>query len=183
MSQPPKILLLYAHPESQDSIANRVLLQSAMELDHVTVHDLYAHYPDFFIDIHYEQQLLRDHQIVVFQHPLYTYSCPALLKEWLDRVLSRGFASGPDGNALEGKYWRSVVTTGEPEAAYHPSGLNRYQMSDIMRPFELTAQMCRMHWMTPMVIYWARRQTPDVMRNFARAYGDWLASPLPQGGV
>ena len=73
MSQPPKILLLYAHPESQDSIANRVLLQSAMELDHVTVHDLYAHYPDFFIDIHYEQQLLRDHQIVVFQHRLHSF--------------------------------------------------------------------------------------------------------------
>ncbi|KJV34453.1 glutathione-regulated potassium-efflux system ancillary protein KefG [Pantoea sp. SM3] len=181
MSQPPKILLLYAHPETQDSIANRVLLQSAMELDHVTVHDLYAHYPDFFIDIHYEQQLLRDHQIIVFQHPLYTYSCPALLKEWLDRVLSRGFASGQDGNALEGKYWRSVVTTGEPETAYHHNGLNRYPMSDIMRPFELTAQMCRMHWMTPMVIYWARRQTPEVMRNYARAYRDWLSSPLPQG--
>lgn len=181
MSQPPKILLLYAHPESQDSIANRVLLQSAMELDHVTVHDLYAHYPDFFIDIHYEQQLLREHQIVVFQHPLYTYSCPALLKEWLDRVLSRGFASGTDGNALEGKYWRSVVTTGEPETAYHHNGLNRYPMSDIMRPFELTAQMCRMHWMTPMVIYWARRQASEVMRNYAHAYRDWLSSPLPQG--
>lgn len=26
MSQPAKVLLLYAHPESQDSVANRVLL-------------------------------------------------------------------------------------------------------------------------------------------------------------
>jgi glutathione-regulated potassium-efflux system ancillary protein KefG len=51
--------------------------------------------------------------VIVFQHPLYTYSCPALLKEWLDRVLSRGFASGPGGNQLAGKYWRSVITTGE----------------------------------------------------------------------
>ncbi|QHM73542.1 General stress protein 14 [Mixta intestinalis] len=59
MSQLPKVLLLYAHPESQDSIANRVLLQPAQQLSHVTVHDLYAHYPDFFIDIHHEQQLLR----------------------------------------------------------------------------------------------------------------------------
>ncbi|WP_130832247.1 glutathione-regulated potassium-efflux system ancillary protein KefG [[Erwinia] mediterraneensis] len=183
MSQPPKILLLYAHPEAQDSIVNRVLLQPAQQLEHVTVHDLYAHYPDFFIDIHYEQQLLREHQVVVFQHPLYTWSCPALLKEWLDRVLSRGFASGTGGNALEGKYWRSVITTGEPEAAYHGNGLNRYPMSDIMRPFELTAQMCRMHWMTPMIIYWARRQTPETMKKFARAYGDWLAAPLPNGGV
>ena len=69
------------HPESQDSVANRVLLKPATQLSNVTVHDLYAHYPDFFIDIPREQALLREHEVIVFQHPLYTYSCPALLKE------------------------------------------------------------------------------------------------------
>ncbi len=47
MSQTAKVLLLYAHPESQDSVANRVLLEPALQLPNVTVHDLYAHYPDF----------------------------------------------------------------------------------------------------------------------------------------
>ncbi|RYA38240.1 glutathione-regulated potassium-efflux system ancillary protein KefG, partial [Enterobacter cloacae complex sp. 3DZ3S2B] len=61
MSQTAKVLLLYAHPESQDSVANRVLLKPATQLSNVTVHDLYAHYPDFFIDIPYEQELLRQH--------------------------------------------------------------------------------------------------------------------------
>ncbi|MBW2830122.1 glutathione-regulated potassium-efflux system ancillary protein KefG, partial [Escherichia coli] len=55
MSQPAKVLLLYAHPESQDSVANWVLLKPATQLSNVTVHDLYAHYPDFFIDIPREQ--------------------------------------------------------------------------------------------------------------------------------
>ncbi|SXK52660.1 glutathione-regulated potassium-efflux system ancillary protein KefG [Klebsiella pneumoniae] len=72
MSQTAKVLLLYAHPESQDSVANRVLLEPALQLPNVTVHDLYAHYPDFFIDIAYEQDLLRQHEVIVFQHPLYT---------------------------------------------------------------------------------------------------------------
>lgn len=117
-------------------MANRVLLKPATQLSNVTVHDLYAHYPDFFIDIPREQALLREHEVIVFQHPLYTYSCPALLKEWLDRVLSRGFASGPGGNQLAGKYWRSVITTGEPESAYRYDALNRYPMSDVLRPFE-----------------------------------------------
>jgi len=93
-------LLLYAHPEAHNSVANRILLRSAQQLEHVTVHDLYAHYPDFFIDIHHEKQLLREHQVIVFQHPLYTYSRPALLKEWLDRVLSRDFANSMGGNVL-----------------------------------------------------------------------------------
>ncbi|ANI30428.1 potassium transporter KefG [Yersinia entomophaga] len=181
MSQPPKVLLLYAHPESQDSVANRVLLQPVKQLAHVTVHDLYAHYPDFFIDVHHEQQLLREHQVIVFQHPLYTYSCPALLKEWLDRVLARGFANGVGGHALRGKYWRSVITTGEPEGTYRVGGYNQYPMDDILRPFELTASMCHMHWINPMIVYWARRQKPEVLSNHAQAYAEWLASPLPQG--
>lgn len=36
----PKLLLLYAHPEAHDSVANRVLLRSAQQLEHITVHDL-----------------------------------------------------------------------------------------------------------------------------------------------
>ncbi len=181
-AQTAKVLLLYAHPESQDSVANRVLLEPALQLPNVTVHDLYAHYPDFFIDIAYEQDLLRQHEVIVFQHPLYTWSCPALLKEWLDRVLSRGFASGAGGNELAGKYWRSVITTGEPESAYRRDA-NRYPMNDILRPFELTAGMCRMHWMSPIIVYWARRQQPEELRSRALAYRDWLANPIAAGGV
>ena len=51
-------------------------------------------------------------------------------------MLSRGFASGAGGNELAGKYWRSVITTGEPESAYRRDA-NRYPMNDILRPFEL----------------------------------------------
>lgn len=116
-----------------------------------------------------------------FNIPLYL-QLPALLKEWLDCVLSRGFASGMGGNALAGKYWRSVITTGEPEGAYRTGGYNRYPMEDILRPFELTAAMCHMHWLTPMLVYWARRQKPEVLESHATAYGDWLRNPLPHGG-
>ncbi len=174
----PKILLLYAHPESQSSVANRILLKQVEPLEHVTLHDLYAHYPDFFIDVRMEQQLLCEHQLIVFQHPLYTYSCPALLKEWFDRVLVRGFANGIGGHALKGKYWRSVITTGEPESAYRTKG---YPMEDILRPFELTASICHMHWMAPIVIYRVRRQRPEILASHATAYGEWLQSPSLKG--
>lgn len=105
-----------------------------------------------------------------------------MLKEWLDRVLSRGFASGAGGNQLAGKYWRSVITTGEPESAYRRDA-NRYPMNDILRPFELTAGMCRMHWLSPIIVYWARRQRPEDLQSHARAYRDWLANPVATGGV
>lgn len=75
-----------------------------------------------------------------------------------------------------------MITTGEPESAYRHDGLNRYPLSDILRPFELTAAMCRMHWMSPIIVYWARRQDPKELASHARAYGEWLASPIPAGG-
>ncbi|MGR5457378.1 NAD(P)H-dependent oxidoreductase, partial [Vibrio alfacsensis] len=77
----------YAHPEPQNSIANQVMLKKIESLDNVTLRDLYALYPDFFIDVKAEHQLLLDHDVIVLQHPLYMYSCPSLLKEWIDRVL------------------------------------------------------------------------------------------------
>lgn len=55
-------------------------------------------------------------------------------------------------------------------------------MNDILRPFELTAGMCRMHWMSPIIVYWARRQSPDDLKSRARAYRDWLANPVTAGG-
>ena len=181
MPQPPKVLLLYAHPESQDSVANKILLEPVHQLANVTVHDLYAHYPDFFIDINHEQSLLLQHDVIVFQHPLYSYSCPALLKEWIDRVLHRGFASGSGTHAMKAKLWRSVITTGEPEGAYGLDGFHRFSMNDILSPFELTASMCSMHWVSPMIIYWARRQSRQTLSRHGKAYAEWLKNPLPTG--
>lgn len=89
MSNASNILLIYVHPEPRQSVANKALLNAVRDLENLTIHDLYAVYPDFFIDIHHEQALLCQHQVIVFQFPLQTYSCPALLKEWQDRVLTR----------------------------------------------------------------------------------------------
>lgn len=96
-------------------------------------------------------------------------------------MLSRGFASGAGGNELAGKYWRSVITTGEPESAYRRDA-NRYPMNDILRPFELTAGMCRMHWMSPIIVYWARRQQPEELRSRAGLPG-LVGQPIAAGGV
>ena len=173
----PKILLIFVHPEPETSVANSIMLKKVQDLEHVTVHDLYARYPDFFIDVQYEHQLLLEHDIIVFQHPLFMYSCPALLKEWMDRVLGKGFAFG-DNSALEGKYWRSVITTGGAEKAFAASGYNKYPMQEILQPFELTASLCRMHWIEPLVLHWARHVSDVDRYQHAEQFRSWLQHPL-----
>ncbi len=177
----PKILVIYAHPEPNSSIVNRVLIDHIKTLDHVTIHDLYGCYPDFFIDVHVEHQKLLEHDVIVFQHPLYMYSCPALLKEWIDRVIGKGFAFG-DGNALEGKIWRSVITTGGREEAFGEEGYNKYPLEQILQPFELTAALCRMHWVDPLVLYWSRNVSDQQRAAHAHAYYHWLCNPFSELG-
>ena len=173
----PRILVLYAHPDPEASVANRAMLAAISRLPHVTVHDLYAAYPDFFIDITFERELVRDHDIIVFQHPLYMYSCPSLLKEWIDVVLSKGFAHG-EGTQTQGKYWRSVITTGGAAEAYTPDGYNRCSVDEILRPFELSAMLCRMKWLPPLVLHWARRIPAGEREQHAEDYRQWLEAPM-----
>ncbi|WP_272516445.1 MULTISPECIES: glutathione-regulated potassium-efflux system ancillary protein KefG [unclassified Providencia] len=183
MSNTPKVLVIYAHPDPDESIANEALLSVVCGFEHVTVHDLYATYPDYFIDVTAEQELLCQHDIIVFQHPLYTYSCPALLKEWFDRVLTRRFATEMGYQKLKGKYWRSVITTGEPIHAYQHDGYNHYPLNEILRPFELTALMCDMQWLEPIIIYAARRQPTERFQQLIDDYRQWIQQPLSAGGL
>lgn len=147
-----KILIQFAHPALQKSRVNRLLVQVAHETDGVFVNDLYERYPDFNIDVKREQQLLIDHDLVVFQHPFYWYSSPAILKEWQDLVLEHDFAYGARGKALTGKYLCSVISTGGPAAAYQPDGYNHFRIMDLLAPFRQTAFLCGMTYLPPFLV-------------------------------
>lgn len=152
MSSPRRVLVLFAHPALQRSRVNRRLATAAQGVDGVTFHDLYEAYPDFYIDVAREQALLLRHEVVVFQHPFYWYSCPALLKEWIDLVLEYGFAYGPKGTQLRGKTWLTALTTGGPASAYARTGSNHFTLQELLAPFEQTARLCGMTWLPPFIV-------------------------------
>lgn len=152
MGNPNQILILFAHPALEKSRVNRCLIQAIHGLDSVTVHDLYEQYPDFHINVKAEQDLLLAHDIVVFHHPFYWYSSPAILKEWQDLVLEHGFAYGKGGTALHGKKVLSAITTGGGEKAYCRQGYNRFSVRELLVPFEQTAYLCGMEYLPPFVV-------------------------------
>lgn len=150
---PHRILILFAHPALEKSRINRQLVDAIRGLDDVTIHDLYEAYPNFHIDVAREQQLLVDHDIIVFQHPLYWYSSPAILKEWQDLVLEYGFAFGHDGTALQGKKLLSAISAGGSKDAYCRKGYNFYSIRELLTPFEQTARLCGMEYLPPFIVY------------------------------
>ena len=99
-----KILIIFAHPKMSDSIVQTKMLGAIRNLEGVTIHDIYAAYPDFLIEVDHEQGLLLEHDLVVLQHPFYWYSAPAIIKEWLDLVLEHDWAYGARGTKLHGKF-------------------------------------------------------------------------------
>ncbi|MGH7884982.1 MAG: NAD(P)H-dependent oxidoreductase, partial [Thermodesulfobacteriota bacterium] len=142
-----KILIILAHPSFQRSKFNKSLLNGIEKLDGVTINNLYEIYPDFMIDAEREQKLLKEHNIIVFHHPLYWYSSPAILKEWQDTVLEMGFAYGTNGNALMGKKLLSAVTTGQISSLEKN---NKFR--EFLFPYEQTAKFCKMEYLPPFIL-------------------------------
>lgn len=154
---PGRVLILFAHPAPHKSRINRRLIASVRGLDNVTINDLYEEYPTFDINVRREQELLLTHDIIVFQHPFYWYSSPAILKEWEDLVLEYGFAYGAGGTKLQGKLLLTAITTGGPREAYRRAGFNFFTIRELLAPFEQSAKFCGMRYLPPFVIHGARQ--------------------------
>jgi NAD(P)H dehydrogenase (quinone) len=79
-------------------------------------------------DILEEQRKLKECDLLILQFPLWWFSMPAIMKGWVDRVLTMGFAYGGgkwyDQGGLKGKRAMLAVTTGGPEPGYSPRGIN-----------------------------------------------------------
>jgi glutathione-regulated potassium-efflux system ancillary protein KefG len=177
--EPPadgKVLVLLAHPALQRSRVNRRLADAVRGLPGVTVHDLYDSYPDFDLDVPREQALLLAHDVIVWQHPFFWYSTPALLKEWQDLVLEFGWAYGPEGTRLRGKKLLSAITTGGPEHAYQPEGFNRYTIRQLLAPIEQTARLCGLEYLTPFVVHGTHRLDEAEIERHADAYRRMILS-------
>lgn len=169
-----KILILHAHPRSSASVVQRAMLSAIAGLDGVTTVDLYAAYPSLDIDVAAEQQRLLAHDVIVLQHPFYWYSSPAIIKEWQDLVLENGWAYGPGGTRLAGRYLMSAISTGGSEAAYHREGRNRFEIEDLLSPFNQTAYLCSMAYLAPFVIHSGRRLPAPELSAAAEAYRDLI---------
>jgi len=167
-----KILILFAHPLQERSEVNLPLAKASAKVEGVTLVDLYAEYPDFAIDIEREQAYLLSHDVVVFLHPLYWYSTPAILKEWQDLVLEHGFAYGSKGTALHGKLFFNALSAGGPEAAYHTKGFNHFTLRELLNPLEQTANMCGMIYLPPFALFGARTAVDE--GRIDAHISDWL---------
>jgi len=165
-----RTLLVFAHPALEKSRVHRRFLAEAAALSGIEVRDLYELYPDFDVDVEAEQRSLAGHDLVIVQHPLYWYSVPPLLKQWIDLVLEHGWAYGARGTALAGKGWLEIVSAGGPRDGYRTRGFHGLELRQFLAPLERTARLCGMDFLPPWALFGTHRLSAAELERAARAY-------------
>jgi len=165
-----RILILFAHPRFEKSRVNRALLSDIEKIPAVTLNDLYELYPDFNIDVEREKALLTSHEIIVWHHPFYMYSAPALLKQWIDLVLEHGWAHGRGGDTLKNKLVFNAITSGGTRDKYAANGYNRFTIGEFLLPFKQTATLCQMIYLPPFAVQGTYLLTDADLKYYATLY-------------
>ncbi len=171
-----RIVVVAAHPKLGESRATREAMRTASSVPGAEVRDLYALYPDYFIDTAAEQAALADAQLVVWLQPIHWYGMTPLLKLWVDEVFAWGWAYGPGGTRLSGKDLWFVASTGGPEHSYRTDSYNRYFFDAFLPPYEQTATLAGMRFLPPLVLHGAHRVSAAEIAAHAALFAERLTS-------
>jgi len=141
------VLILLAHPDFENSVGNKTIINAVKDLPQVNIRNLSVLYPNFKIDVKAEQEAMLKADLLIMQYPIYWYNMPPILKQWFDKVLTYGFAFGTGAN-VAGKSIMASVTAGSPENAY-PNG----EMERILLPIKASAKFCKLNYLPHIASY------------------------------
>lgn len=172
-----RTLVIVAHPKILDSYTQTFFKQAVKNLPNVTWHPINKSF-----DVTTEQTLLRQHQRIIWEFPLYWYSAPAILKQWEDDVLTDEFAFGNEitNPGLKGKTLGLVVNTGESASRYQVAGDEHFSLTEILRPYQVTAQRLKMKYMNPLLIYKFEHMNDIAQQELFIHYQQYLTMTNPQ---
>lgn len=149
-----KILALTAHPNLDRSRINLPWMRALQNTADMTVVNLAEEGgTSISFDVEHHQSLLVQHDRILLQFPFFWYSAPAILKAWMEQVLTYGFAFGAGGEALKGKELILAISTGVAEDEYHAGGQHNFSMDELLKPYQQTANLCGMVYLRPFIVH------------------------------
>ncbi|XP_044222815.1 ribosyldihydronicotinamide dehydrogenase [quinone]-like isoform X1 [Thunnus albacares] len=119
-------------------------------------------------DITEEQCKLIEADLIIFQFPMYWFTVPAIMKGWIDRVLTLGFAYSQEKRYTQGifKDKRAMLsfTTGSHESMFSANGING-DMNVTLWPLQNgILHYCGFQVLAPQ-IFWAPSHVPSEARS------------------
>ncbi|XP_061831128.1 NAD(P)H dehydrogenase [quinone] 1 [Nerophis lumbriciformis] len=117
-------------------------------------------------DIMAEQRKVEEAELIIFQFPLYWFSVPAIMKGWMDRVLTQGFAFSMEKMYNHGifkdKKAMLSFTTGATESMFRPDGING-DINVTLWPLQNgTLHFCGFQVLAPQIFWSPAYRLPDV---------------------
>uniref|UniRef100_A0A674NQ36 Ribosyldihydronicotinamide dehydrogenase [quinone] n=1 Tax=Takifugu rubripes TaxID=31033 RepID=A0A674NQ36_TAKRU len=119
-------------------------------------------------DITKEHGKLSQAELVIFQFPMYWFSFPAIMKGWIDRVLTKGYAFSEKKRYSQGvfKDKKAILsfTTGSQELMFGSNGING-DMNVTLWPMQNgILNYCGFQVLAPQ-IFWAPSRAPAELRT------------------
>lgn len=129
-------------------------------------------------DVVTEQAKLARADLLILQFPMWWFGMPAILKGWVDRVFTRGFAYLPghkyDTGLLAGKLAMVSVTTGTSEDTYQPDGIDGAILDVLWPVHNGVLRYSGFDVCEPAVTYMPRRMGAEERRNALQVHRDRL---------
>ncbi|MCH5462421.1 NAD(P)H-dependent oxidoreductase [Lactobacillus sp. LC28-10] len=164
-----KTLVVVGHPQIEDS-STQQFLKEAANLPDVIWHPVTS----FAVNVAAEQALIKQADRLVLQFPLYWYSAPAILKNWLDQVLTRHFVYPAAMGGLVGKELGIAVSLGSPAKNFAAGAGEDFSISQIMIPFQALANKTQMTFLPTFIIDQFGYQSDDTKANLLIDYQRYL---------
>ena len=122
-------------------------------------------------DIAAEQDKVDAADLILFQFPMWIYSMPAILKGWVERVMSFGYSHNvgqmfEKGHMAGKQAMLSLTTNGRPDA-FHGEGPHG-SIDDLLRPIHNGLRFQGFEMLPPFIAY-------DVVRADAAARQAYLS--------
>jgi len=153
-----KVVILLAHPNLNESEANKALIEAVYNPIDVELYNLYG---DKEYTVSEWANIMAKASFIIFQFPFYWMSAPSKLKEWQDDVLNT-LAKTP---AIAGKPFMVVTTTGWSQDAYRSGGKIGFTVDELLRPYQAGGMYGGMIWKTPLIVYGVG--TPNSAKNIS----------------
>ncbi|MFD1769989.1 NAD(P)H-dependent oxidoreductase [Sphingobacterium suaedae] len=172
-----KTLVIVVHPQLEKSAFNKRWVEELSKYpERYDIHLLHEAYPDGKLDVAAEQKRIECYEKIVFQFPYYWFNCPPFFKQWLDEVLTYGWAYGrASGYKISGKKVALALSIGIDENQYCADGAYKYTIEELTRPFELTFAYVRADYRPFFAHYGIElNSTEDAIEESVAPYMEFL---------
>lgn len=144
-------LVVFSHTNFSQSIFNKLLLDSIKNIKNVTIKNLDAEGVNYSPEyLSKEVKFLKQFEKIIFQFPLFWFSVPHILKQYIDIILTPMLSQE---NILAGKEFQIITTCGGSREKYEAINNNEKELDRVLYPLNKSMEYIKMKVLQAYGIY------------------------------